>query len=74
MVFGILEVQHLLFVDTRIRIGRGTTMIENQHPGRANSLVGPWYVGRPRNKIVYLSPLPKPSMLLLLVLTPNCYG
>src|SRR3954466_1387687 len=64
----------LLFVDTRIRIGQVTRMIENQHPGLANSLVGPWYVGLPRNKIAYLSPPPKPSMWQLLVLAPNCYG
>ena len=74
MVFGILEAQHLLFVDTQIRIGRVIRMIENQHPGLANSLVGPWYVGLLRSKIVYLSPPPKPSMWQLLVLALNCYG
>ncbi len=74
MVFGILEGQHFLFVDTRIRIGWVIRMIENQHPGLANSLVGPWYVGLLRSKIVYLFPPSKPSMWLLLVRALNFYG
>ena len=51
MVFGIVEAQHFLFVDTRTQIGRVIRMIENQHPGLANSLVGPWYVGLLRSNI-----------------------
>jgi hypothetical protein len=63
-----------LFVGTRIRIGLVTRMIGNQHPGHANSLVGPWCVGLLRSKIVYLSQPPKLNMWLPLVDALNCYG
>ena len=74
MVFGILKAQVSLLMDTRMRIEREIRMIGNQLPGLANFLVGPWYVGLLRSKIVYLSPLPKPNMLPPQVDALNCYG
>ena len=52
---GTTRAQVSSFMDTRIRIGRETVWIGSQPRGLANYLVGLWWVGLRRNKIVSLS-------------------
>jgi hypothetical protein len=74
LAFGTRRDQASSLLGTRIPIGRETKWIGNELLGLDNFLIGPWLVGLPRSKIVYLSPPPKPSTCSRRVVVLNSFG
>ena len=52
----------------------GCKVTERVLPGLANLLVGPWYLGALKSKILLLCPPPKTSMWWPVLVVPNYFG